>query len=96
MVPVKYEAYFSFMSLISLFSPLMGSTMTKSPNKQKNHENLLVSLRTESLYIHERSNNLTSFDPDVLAEFSRHTDEEALTAASHSFMEVIAITSKDL
>ncbi len=74
----------------------MGSTMTKSPNKQKNHEKPFMSLRTESLYIHERSNTLTSFDPDVLTEFSRHTDKEALATASHSFMEVIAITSQDL
>lgn len=40
-----------------------------------------------------QTNKLTSFDPDVLAEFSRHTDQEALAAASHGFMQVIAITS---
>ncbi|KAG1962280.1 N-acetyllactosaminide beta-1,3-N-acetylglucosaminyltransferase [Pimephales promelas] len=44
----------------------------------------------------ERQNNLTSFDPEVLAKLSRHTDEVALATASHSFMEVIAITSQDL
>lgn len=71
--------------------------MTKSPKKkEKDSENILVSLRTELLYIQERQNKLTSFDPEVLAELSRHTDEEALATASHSFMEVIAITSQDL